>query len=108
MDVIYGAAGGEDANIIFGSVIDPEMGNKVRVTVVATGFDSNNNTKKPFKVISEKEPKMEYYKIEEPIKNIVDISNNEKDLDEMIHNFNSSNNEDVDYSIPAFLRNNKD
>ncbi len=28
----------EDANIIFGSVIDPAMGEQVRVTVIATGF----------------------------------------------------------------------
>jgi len=29
----------EDANIIFGAVIDDEMGDEVRVTVIAAGFD---------------------------------------------------------------------
>ena len=29
----------EDANIIFGAVIDPEMEGKVKITVIATGFD---------------------------------------------------------------------
>ena len=29
----------EEANIIFGAVIDEEMGDRVRVTVIATGFD---------------------------------------------------------------------
>jgi cell division protein FtsZ len=29
----------EDANIIFGSVIDANMGDEVRITVIATGFD---------------------------------------------------------------------
>ncbi len=29
-----------DANIIFGAVIDPEMGNDVKITLIATGFDS--------------------------------------------------------------------
>ncbi len=29
----------EDANIIFGSVIDPNIGDEVRITVIATGFD---------------------------------------------------------------------
>jgi len=29
----------EDANIIFGSVIDPNFGDEVRITVIATGFD---------------------------------------------------------------------
>ncbi|HKE16748.1 MAG TPA: hypothetical protein VKB80_17865, partial [Kofleriaceae bacterium] len=28
-----------DANIIFGSVIDPNIGDEVRITVIATGFD---------------------------------------------------------------------
>jgi cell division protein FtsZ len=28
-----------DANIIFGSIIDDEMGDEVRVTVIAAGFD---------------------------------------------------------------------
>jgi cell division protein FtsZ len=29
----------EDANIIFGSVVDPEMGDMIKVTVIATGFE---------------------------------------------------------------------
>ncbi len=32
----------EDSNIIFGSVIDPSMGEQVRVTVIATGFGRND------------------------------------------------------------------
>ncbi len=37
--IIYQAAGAE-ANIIFGAVIDPHMKDKMRVTVIATGFGS--------------------------------------------------------------------
>jgi cell division protein FtsZ len=29
----------EEANIIFGAVVDPAMGSKVKITVIATGFD---------------------------------------------------------------------
>jgi cell division protein FtsZ len=29
----------EDANIIFGAVIDPQLGGRVKITVIATGFD---------------------------------------------------------------------
>jgi cell division protein FtsZ len=29
----------EDANIIFGTVIDDSMGDEIRITVIATGFD---------------------------------------------------------------------
>ncbi len=38
--IIYQEAG-EDANIIFGAVIDPEMGDEISVTVIATGFHKN-------------------------------------------------------------------
>jgi cell division protein FtsZ len=34
-------AAGPDANIIFGAVIDENMGDQVRVTVIATGFNRN-------------------------------------------------------------------
>jgi len=37
-DIIYNAAH-EDANIIFGAVVDPAMEGKVKITVIATGFD---------------------------------------------------------------------
>ena len=37
-EVIHGVAH-QDANIIFGTVIDDEMGDEVKVTVIAAGFD---------------------------------------------------------------------
>ncbi len=36
---------GEDAEVIFGTVIDPEQGDEIRVTVIATGFDRAADTK---------------------------------------------------------------
>ena len=36
---------GDDAEIIFGAVHDPELDGKVRVTVIATGFDSGEDEK---------------------------------------------------------------
>ena len=36
---IIASAADKDCNIIFGAVIDPAMGDDIRVTVVATGFD---------------------------------------------------------------------
>lgn len=35
---------GENAEVIFGTVIDPEMGEDIRVTVIATGFDRTVGT----------------------------------------------------------------
>jgi cell division protein FtsZ len=37
---VVAAAAASDSNIIFGAVIDDAMGDEVRVTVIATGFDS--------------------------------------------------------------------
>ncbi|MGI6607079.1 MAG: cell division protein FtsZ [Peptococcia bacterium] len=53
---IIAQAADPDANIIFGAVIDESMGDNVRVTVIATGFDKTrkeailepNTTAKPF------------------------------------------------------------
>jgi cell division protein FtsZ len=36
---IIGQAADPDANIIFGAVIDEKLGNEVKITVIATGFD---------------------------------------------------------------------
>ncbi|OWZ84136.1 cell division protein FtsZ [Natranaerobius trueperi] len=38
---IVAEAASEDANIIFGAVIDDNMGDEVKVTVIATGFDDD-------------------------------------------------------------------
>jgi cell division protein FtsZ len=37
---IVQAAAHEDANIIFGAVVDPDLKGKVKITVIATGFGS--------------------------------------------------------------------
>jgi cell division protein FtsZ len=37
-----------DANLIFGAVIDENMGDKLRITVIATGFESRHPTRREF------------------------------------------------------------
>lgn len=37
------ACADENANIIYGQIVDPEMGDTIRITVIATGFKANNN-----------------------------------------------------------------
>jgi cell division protein FtsZ len=47
----------EDANIIFGAVIDERMGDEIRITVIATGFgDAQREAKKPGFSLKEREP----------------------------------------------------
>ncbi|HXT71413.1 MAG TPA: cell division protein FtsZ [Vicinamibacterales bacterium] len=45
-DIIYNAAH-EDANIIFGAVVDPKMEGQVKITVIATGFDISRASSSP-------------------------------------------------------------
>ncbi len=42
----------DDANIIFGTVIDEAMGDEIRITVIATGFDSKGRPKQEIPSIS--------------------------------------------------------
>jgi len=39
-EIVYKASDAESVNVIFGAVIDPDMSSEVRITVLATGFDS--------------------------------------------------------------------
>ncbi|MDY7017237.1 MAG: cell division protein FtsZ [Nitrospirota bacterium] len=82
----------EDANIIFGAVIDESMGELVRITVIATGFGEKDEKIYPFvsepvRIKREPEPASE---VHQPSR----IFNLEKDDGEEL--------EDLD--IPTFLR----
>lgn len=93
MDLIYDAAGTTDVNVIFGVVTDNEMKDKVRVTVIATGFESG----------MKKEKKGEFEKI--TLSKEIKSAAVDKDLSST-PKFSKS--QVVDYEIPAFLRMNKD
>lgn len=47
VSTVIGEAAGEDAEIIFGTVHDPALENELRVTVIATGFDSTDPGEAP-------------------------------------------------------------
>ena len=44
---IISEAAGDEANIIFGAVIDPRLDDEIRVTVIATGFGTGSKTPRP-------------------------------------------------------------
>lgn len=83
----------EDANIIFGSVIDPKMQGEVRITVIATGFEGQPSRR----FTSEAEPKIADLKAvastPEPLPLVTSTTNNST---------NSSRDGVLD--IPDFLR----
>ncbi|HTW20738.1 MAG TPA: cell division protein FtsZ [Mycobacteriales bacterium] len=65
-----------DANIIFGAVIDDALGDEVRVTVIAAGFDGGApraRTTEPRRA-SVREPKVEVANEETPVEQTVDIT----------------------------------
>ena len=120
-NIIFEEAG-RDANIIFGAVIDPSLGDEIRVTVIATGFNQGQ-------YISEKEPEVEQVvaPIQRPTQDLLDQMNQPvfKQQDESVEpsiekpqqeaprpsfKFDDTNpaiyGEDLD--VPAFIRRQKD
>ncbi|WXR62010.1 cell division protein FtsZ [Peptostreptococcaceae bacterium AGR-M142] len=79
----------DEANIIFGAVIDESLGDEIRITVIATGFDANN---KPINIKNEKK------------ENIEEETETEKEEEEAQEEKDDTNNLGLD--IPTFLRRN--
>jgi cell division protein FtsZ len=89
-----------DVNLIFGAVIDPNMGDEVRVTVIATGFERTGMPRRVMEM-PKNQPRTETRPTHsgEPVRELqpVDIS---KSMDFAPRKFNT---EDID--LPTFLRN---
>ncbi|MBN2395773.1 MAG: cell division protein FtsZ [Candidatus Atribacteria bacterium] len=90
-------AANSDANIIFGAVINESLGEDIRITVIATGFDmlSSEETEQVKKVVSESVPEMK-----QPEERTVI----EKDINKEVPK-NNLNYDDLE--IPTFLRRNR-
>ena len=123
-NIIFEEAG-KDANIIFGAVIDPSLGDEIRVTVIATGFNQGN-------YVSEHEPEAEQVTtpIQRPTQELVEHVNQPvfKQQNEMIEqpSVDTSQQEDPqpsfkfddtnpaiygkeeDLDVPAFIRRQQD
>ena len=123
-NIIFQEAG-KDANIIFGAVIDPSLGDEIRVTVIATGFNQGN-------YVSEHEPEAEQVTtpIQRPTQELVEQVNQPvfKQQNEMVEqpSVDTSQQEDPqpsfkfddtnpaiygkeeDLDVPAFIRRQQD
>lgn len=98
MEIIYDAAGTSEANVIFGVGTEDDLGDKIRVTVIATGFDSYDTPRSKSSNIVERHIfGNENKKQEEPIEEV-------KPKVATITTLTP----EVDYDIPAFLRQQKD
>ncbi|HOZ53327.1 MAG TPA: cell division protein FtsZ [bacterium] len=113
----------KDAKIIFGAVIDENLGDEIKITIVATGF--NDKGQKPvIKKEVEKKIDSDYFGFAKKEYNIMDNvdkdqfeKKEDRDNKKSIFNFNSKNvfnkekiskslnDSDDDLDTPAFLRN---
>jgi cell division protein FtsZ len=92
-----------DVNMIFGAVIDPNMGDDIRITVIATGFERSSMPRRAL----ERQPRSEYRRHEpatynrpsEPVSVNANLATNEPKSTPLT----SVNKDDLD--IPTFLRN---
>ena len=98
----------DDANVIVGTVLDPDMGEEVRVTVVATGLGSNLDSRKVAPVRHEPaqpvaRPQMDYRDLDRPtISRRPSVTTHEGSTARKVEQHQDK---DMDYlDIPAFLR----
>ncbi len=92
-----------DANIIFGTVIDEDMGDEMRVTVIATGFNASDKKRD---IVSENMSSFATRKKEDISKPTFmrrkEEANSEKPV--VIRMGMINDEENIDYETPAFLR----
>jgi cell division protein FtsZ len=91
----------EDANIFIGLVINEEMGEKIQVTAIATGFGCSFDTNKPFNKDMGRPNTPNQTKINRDIPAFIRNQNQDKPRASMRI---GAYNEDEEYDIPTFLR----
>lgn len=91
----------EDANVIFGAVIDEDMKDMIKVTVIATGFSSDNRNEDNEKFDLKKKSNVETNKTISAKKDVDAENKNETDNDKSQR---TKSKEKDDFDIPTFLR----
>ena len=86
-EIIHGVAH-QDALIIFGTVVDDEMGDEVRVTVISAGFDRTDSVTAP--LASDPQPRTSPTRITELFGDV-------EDADPLAD-------DDDDFDVPSFLK----
>ena len=101
---------GQDANIIFGAVIDPSMTDEIRVTVIATGFSKFVPTGKLKEIMEDDIPTEREIEVIN-VHNTLNTPTHEKKMDEPSETetktdltVDPNKLKGDDYDIPAFLR----
>ncbi|AJG97855.1 MULTISPECIES: cell division protein FtsZ [Clostridium] len=89
-----------DANIIVGAVIDETLNEEIRITVIATGFESENNRLSLGSIVEESK------KVQPQVKEVAK-EQQEVAVDAKEPEMTSNNYEQDDLDIPVFLRRQK-
>ncbi|WP_298006291.1 MULTISPECIES: cell division protein FtsZ [Anaerolinea] len=98
-----------DVNLIFGAVIDPKIGDEIRITVIATGFDRSGvrpAAERPMRVENSQAPRPRPASTPAPAPSTSERPTATQTPASMEHDFSRVVNTD-DFDIPAFLRNRK-
>ncbi len=105
--VIHDAAG-EDANIIFGAVIDPNLKGEIRVTVIATGIGDElrrTDAGRSIEAVRREEPSPKPEPAVVAMTGSAGEDDNVDELDDILSAFELQNgNRKDDLEIPAFIR----
>ena len=95
-----------DVNMIFGAVIDPTMGDDVRVTVIATGFERSGVPRRILRPNRHSEPHQEPTQFVHPMRESISVSAAiEKPAQSTQSMPQPKTYNDNDLDIPTFLRN---
>jgi cell division protein FtsZ len=94
-----------DVNLIFGAVVDPKVGDEIRITVIATGFDRAGGVRpveRPIRIEDSQTSSRarQNTPVERPVTNTQTQSSSAQAEFQRVINTD-------DYDIPAFLRNRK-
>jgi len=87
----------ENATVVVGTVIDPDMNDELRVTVVATGLGMHEKAaEKPVRLVKSNDGELDYHKLDRPT-----VIRNQMAAEQLALQTNG----DLDYlDVPAFLR----
>ena len=98
----------EDANIIFGAVIDPNMNDEIRITVIATGFGTGNEQRvsEMKRTVTPIQESIDNQDTPAYLRNDFESNDVEPEITKIgtiVSNFVND-----EYDIPTFLRNSED
>jgi len=94
-----------DVNLIFGAVLDPNMGEEIRVTVIATGFDRASSLRpNPAAPVNDRRNRSEEQSSQRPIQP-VDRSERVASTQPVQSSFEARRVNTEDLDLPPFLRN---